>query len=127
MTVINDIWHDRRPADRQPQPEPEPFEQAPEVEVRPERMGEDIISSLRFPSAHPGEGSLIVPRVRDRDLCRVCAQPLVGHRPAGGVDWHMPEPMPSGQRTAGTHPDIEDGRARSTQPSGLEPTFRFGG
>lgn len=115
-----DLFNDRRTA---PEPESGMVEQDPEREVVPEQMSEEaIIGSLRFPSANPGEGTMIVPRVRDRDLCRHCLQPMLAH--GAGFEHHVPERMTSGQRTPGVHSDVEDGRSRSTQPSGLRPTHR---
>ena len=40
---FDDLYRDRRPADRQPQPESAPVEEAPEVKVRPEPMGPEGI------------------------------------------------------------------------------------
>lgn len=131
---FNSLYRDRRPPEtieaqrayRERELGPvEDFEQNPEVEFVPEQMDEaTLIDSVRFPSAHPGKGTMVVPRVRDRDLCRHCFQPMIAH--GAGFEHHAPERMPGGKRTHGSHADVEDGRARSTQPSGLRSTPRFG-
>ena len=112
------VWNDRRPA---PQPDSGPVE-VPDVEVVPQQMSEaEIIGSLRFPSAGE-DGGIIQMRRRDKDLCRVCLTPILEH--GAGYEHHVPERMTGGQRTPGIHSDVEDGRTRSTQPSGLRPTHR---
>lgn len=120
---LGDIFHDRRTADRQPQPESGPV-QDPEVvnctSADPRMSEAEIIDSLRFPSASPGQGTIIVPRKRDRDLCRHCDMPMVTHQAAS----HLPEPMAHGKRTPGVHSDVEDGRTASTQREGIRPTPR---
>lgn len=114
------LFRDRRPAENRPAPEQ--TELAPEVEEQPEQMSEqDILDSIRIPSAHPGPGVMMMGRVRDRDLCRHCSMPLFSHG-AGVYESHVPEPMPNGQRTPGTHADVEDGRSRNT--AGPRPTPR---
>lgn len=122
---FEDLYHDRRPPRPEPdnRPEPEQVEQGQVHTTADEpKMTEDmLLDSIRFPSAIPGPGVMVMGRVRDRDLCRHCMQPLFNHG-AGVYEHHLPEPMPNGQRTPGTHSDIEDGRSRNT--AGSRPTPR---
>jgi hypothetical protein len=114
---LNDLYRERR--------EPEVIEDqrgevgASEIEVQPDRttqddprMTEDILlDSLRVPSAHPGYGSIILPRVRDDDLCATCYEPILSHGAIHGRDWHAPKPM--FDRTPGVHSDVDSRRARN--------------
>lgn len=124
---VQDFFHDRRSdlAPERPEPESGPVEQDPEnahcTESAPRMSTEAIIDSLRFPSANPGEG-MIQMRRRDQDLCRHCQMPILSH--GTGFEHHVAEPMAHGKRTPGISADVEDGRARSTQLSGVRPTHR---
>lgn len=82
---------------------------------------EQIVSSLRFPSAGE-DGGMITMRRRDQDLCRHCQLPVLSH--GAGYEHHVAEPLPHGKRTPGISADVEDGRSRSTQRDGIRPTHR---
>ena len=119
-----ELFNDRRPA---PEPDSRPVE-VPEVEhgteVDPRMTEEALINSIRVPSANPGPGAMVMGRMRDRDLCRHCDMPLISHG-SGTFEHHAPEAMTGGQRAPGVHSDVDNGRARSTQPSGIMPTARY--
>lgn len=119
--TFEDLYHDRRPPERQPQPEsrPEQIEQDAERIVQPEMMGEDLLV-IRVPSAIPGPGALVLGRQRDRDACAHCGLSLISH---GAGSYHIFEPMPGGRRTPGVHHSAETGRARNA--AGPQPTPRF--
>jgi hypothetical protein len=125
---MDTLYRDRRPPEvidaRRAYREQErgSVEQDPEQIVQPEPMGEDVLlDSLRFPSAHPGPGAMVMGRVRDRDLCRHCGMPLFSHGDRA-FEHHIPEPLANGRRTPGVGHDVEDGRARTS--SGPRPTPR---
>ena len=125
-TDSSGLFHDRRQDDREFDRKLVPTQ--PQADIRPEhevehgtetdpRMSvEEIIDSLRFPSA--GEDGLIQFRRRDQDLCRHCQLPRLDGEHRG----HLPERLPNGQRTPGVAHDVEDGRSRNA--AGPRPTPR---
>ena len=115
MMDMSSIFHDRRPA---PEPEsglvevPEGVQQDPEREVIPEQMSEDmLIDSIRVPSAHPGPGTMVMGRARDKDLCVHCDMPLISHG-TGVFEHHAPKRR-SVPRTPGVSADVDSGRSRN--------------
>ncbi len=122
---FDSLFHDRRPPLPEPETRPE-VEEAPEVEHGTEvdpRMTEDaLLDSIRVPSAHPGPGAIVLPRVRDRDLCAVCFEALASHGSVHRRDWHAPEPME--RVTPGVHPQADRGAAQQAYANELRRSRR---
>ena len=99
----------RKLTSTQPQPYSQPEHEVEHgIEADPRMSAEEIVASLRFPSAHPGEETLIMPRQRTQDLCRHCSMPILLSEHSGHIAERLPERIP------GTHPDVTDHRARNS-------------
>lgn len=110
---MNSLYHDRRsePEPERPAPEFGPAEGTVHVTADDPRMTEDaLLDSIRIPSAYPGPGAIMVPRVRDRDLCMHCMEPLINHGCIHGRESHAPEPLH--RVTPGVHPQADRGAAQ---------------
>lgn len=102
------LFNDRRNVTDPARQEPEFAQDQVHTTADEPCMTPDIlVDSLRFPSAHPGPGVMVMPRQQDRNLCMHCFRPLIAHGCAHGVTDHMPERLE--RTTPGVHPQADRG------------------